>query len=88
MFGAVLRLVILLFVLGGLVVLFAYAFVTALIVAPIVLLLLFLFGRKPMAGLWVMTQNGRGPGRPSPHAPSQGPVIEHDPDDLPPRDQR
>lgn len=87
MFGAVLRLTVLFVVLGGLVVFFAYAFVATLIVAPIVFLLFFLFGRKPMTGLWVMTQNRRGPVPPSPYPSSPGTVIEHDPNDLPP-DQR
>lgn len=63
-------------------VLFAYAFLAALIVVPILALLFFLFGRR-YGNVWVIggaPRRGEPPGGQR-HAP---PVIDHDPNDLPP----
>jgi hypothetical protein len=80
MIGVFFRLFFVVLVLAGLFILFAYAFVAALVLTPIVFLLLLLFGRKPAMEWWVVRREGRGP---SPR-PGAGPVIDHDPDDLPP----
>ncbi len=77
MIGGFLRLFVAVMVLAGVIVLFVYAFVAALIVTPIIFLLLYLFGRKPAVQAWVV--RGRAEPRPAP-----GPVIDHDPKDLPP----
>ena len=78
MFGAFLRLFVVVLALAGLVILFAYAFIAALVLTPILFLLLYLFGRKTTLQGWVVRSETR-------RAPGSGPVIDHDPDDLPPR---
>ena len=80
MLGAFLRLFIAIMALAGLVILFAYAFVAALIVTPILFLLFYFFGRKTTATWWVV-RNGAYPPQQS---SGQGPLIEHDPNDLTP----
>ena len=78
MLAALFRLVILFLVLAGLALLFFYAFVAALIVTPILFLMFFLFGRKSMVQ-WTVVR----PGQPGAGPERQGPVIDHDPNDLP-----
>ena len=81
MIGAIFRLFIFVLVLAALGILFFYAFVAALVLTPILLLLFFLFGRK--ANLqWTVVRPGTQPGR---QYPGQGPIIDHDPDTLPPK---
>ena len=76
-----LRLVLVLAVVGLVLVLFFYAFLVALVVAPILALLFFFFGRKS-GKVWIVGHPGPSPHGPaSPHAP---PVIDHDPDALGP----
>ena len=77
MLGAFLRLFFVILVLAGLAILFFYAFVAALIITPILFLLFFLFGRKPAVQWWVVRTQSRASSQP-------GPVIDHDPNDLPP----
>jgi hypothetical protein len=77
MLGAFLRLFIVILVVAGLAILFFYAFIAALIITPILFLLFYLFGRKPAVQWWVMRNPSRG-------GPQPGPVIDHDPNDLPP----
>lgn len=79
MLGAFLRLFIAIMVIAGLAILFFYAFVAALIITPILFLLFYFFGRKQAATWWVVRTSTYPPRR-----PGQGPVIEHDPNDLPP----
>ncbi len=77
-----LRLVLVLAVVGLVLVLFFYAFLVALVVAPILALLFFFFGRK-VGKVWVVGDLGPSPGAPgSHHSP---PVIDHDPDALGPK---
>ena len=80
MLAALFRLVILFLVLAGMALLFFYAFVAALFITPILFVLFYFFGRKNMVQ-WTVVRPGQpsqpqGPGR-------QGPVIDHDPNDLP-----
>ena len=77
MLGTFLRLFFMILVLAGLAILFFYAFVAALIITPILFLLFFIFGRKPAVQWWVV-RNQQGASAP------RGPVIDHDPNDLPP----
>ncbi len=71
------RLFVLVMVFAGVAILFAYAFVAALILTPILLLLFFLFGRRARVN-WLVVHPGQQPQR-----PGEGPVIDHDPNDLP-----
>jgi hypothetical protein len=79
MIGAIFRRFIFVLILAGLGILFFYAFIAALIIMPILLLLFFLFGRKVNLQ-WTVIRPGQTP----PHGqnPGQGPVIDHDPDAL------
>lgn len=79
MLAAFLRLFVVVLVLAGIVLLFAYAFVAALIVTPILFVLFWLFGRRSVIR-WSVVR-----AEPYPHEPPRppGPVIEHDPNDLP-----
>ncbi len=82
MLGLLLRFSLLAAVLVGVALLFVYAFFIAIVVAPIVAIALFLLGRKQNVRSWVVRT---GPGfSPDPrrHNP---PIIDHDPNDLPPR---
>ncbi len=79
MISAIFRLFVFVIILAALGILFFYAFVAALIVTPILLLLFFLFGRKANVQ-WTVVRPGEAP-RP----PGYGTVIEHDPDALPPK---
>ena len=86
MIARLLRLVVLLALAVAVALLVFYAFIAALIILPIVLLLFFLFGRKVgtrFGNVWVV---GGAPQAP-PHrpAPGSGPLIDHDPADLPPK---
>jgi len=83
MIGAIFRLFIFVLVLAALGILFFYAFVAALVITPILLLLFFLFGRKANVQWWVVSP-GEGPRQPRQYS-GQGPIIEHDPDALPPK---
>ncbi len=79
MLAALFRLVIFFIALAGLALLFFYAFVAALIITPILFVLFYFFGRKNMVQ-WTVVRPGQ------PHGPGperQGPVIDHDPNDLP-----
>ncbi|GEM_PF-2354924 len=80
MLGLILRLFFAVMILTGVVVLFAFSFVAALIVTPIILLLIYLFGRRSGIQVWTVSQGGytRRDG-----STRQGPVIDHDPNDLP-----
>ena len=80
MLGAFLRLFIVIMALAGLAILFAYAFVAALIVTPILFLLFYFFGRKTTATWWVVRSGGVYPPQ---QRPGPGPMIDHDPNDLP-----
>jgi hypothetical protein len=83
MLAAFVRLFVVVLVLVGLALLFFYAFVAALIVTPILFVLFWLFGRKSVVQWTVVRPDGYPRGQH--HRP--GPVIDHDPDDLPPQDQ-
>ncbi|MBY0509496.1 MAG: hypothetical protein K2P94_05020 [Rhodospirillaceae bacterium] len=82
MLGAILRLFVAVMVLAGLIYLFLASLVVALIITPVLALLFYFFGRKQMAGVWVVRRGGAYQQR-----PGQGPVIDHDPSDLPPPDK-
>lgn len=78
----ILRLVFVLATVAVVLVLFAYAFLAALILVPVLALLFFLFGKK-YGNVWVV---GAGPVRPERRPDGQRhtpPVIDHDPNDLP-----
>jgi len=81
MLGLLLRLAFFAVALLGLVLLFLYAAVVAVIFIPVVLFILFVLRKK---GVFKFTtvdlRTGRPAGRPN---PSQGPtVIDHDPNDV------
>jgi hypothetical protein len=84
MLARILRLAIVVVVAAGVLVLFAYAFLAALILIPVLGLLFFLFGKK-YGNVWVVGDPtfGRSHRRPPP-AGRPPPVIDHDPNDLPP----
>ncbi len=82
MIAALFRLVIFFVVLAGVAVLFIYAFVAALIITPILFVLFYIFGRKNMVQ-WTVVRPGGAPHAQHPGAQHQGPVIDHDPNDLP-----
>ena len=63
-------------------VLFAYAFLAALIVVPVLALLFFLFGKK-YGNVWVVGGTPFRPGEPPDDRRRGPPVIDHDPNDLP-----
>lgn len=75
-----LRLFFLILVIAGLAILFFYAFVAALIITPILFGLLYFFGRKSNIRWTVMRTSDFQQQR----YQGQGPVIDHDPNDLPP----
>ncbi len=79
MIGLVVRIFLAVMVLAALVILFAYAFIAAVIITPFVLLFLYLMGRRADVQWWAV--------RPAEHWPPkrEPPVIDHDPNDLPPR---
>ncbi len=82
MIGIILRLFFAVMILAGVLFLFALSFVAALVVTPIVLLLIYFFGRGSGVQVWTVRT---GSTRREDRAP-QGPVINHDPNDLPPND--
>ena len=83
MLAAFVRLFVVVLVLVGLALLFFYAFIAALIITPILFVLFWLFGRKSVA--WTVVRPDAHPHEPR-HRP--GPVIDHDPNDLPRQDRR
>jgi hypothetical protein len=85
MLGAIVRLFVAVMVLAGLIYLFIAAFVVALIVTPILALLFYIFGRKQAATWWTVQRTHYAQQRQP--RPGQGPVIDHDPNDLPPPDK-
>ena len=77
MLGLFLRLIFFTVALVGLVLLFIYAAVVAVILVPVVLVLVFLLRRKGVVTWTTMDlRTARGP------APSQPAVIDHDPKHL------
>ncbi|MBX7199037.1 MAG: hypothetical protein K1X51_06630 [Rhodospirillaceae bacterium] len=82
MIARILRVAFALAIAAVVLVLFAYAFLAALIVVPVLALLFFLFGKK-YGNVWVVggapIRPGESPGDQR-HTP---PVIDHDPNDLP-----
>lgn len=78
MFAAYLRIVVMIVALIGAVALFAFAFTTAAIVVIILLLIGLILGRRPGAQVWVFRRTQENGGHRAP------PVIDHDPNDLPP----
>jgi hypothetical protein len=82
----ILRLAFVLAVVAVVLVLFAYAFLAALILVPVLALLFFLFGKK-YGNVWVVGGPGfRRENTRSRDGKSPPPVIDHDPNDLPPTD--
>jgi hypothetical protein len=75
MVGLIFRLFLGVLLLAGMVILFAYAFIAALIVTPFLLLFLYLMGRRMNKEWEVVQRETRA---------RSGPVIDHDPNDLPP----
>ncbi len=82
MLGTLLRLAFFAVGLIGLVLLFIYAAVVAVVFIPVVLLLLFILRKKGLVR-WstvdLRTGAGQGPQRPHPGRPT---VIDHDPNDV------
>lgn len=86
--AAIFRLLILFMALAGLALLFFYAFIAALFITPILFVLIYFFGRKNKVQWTVVRPHAHtGASHPDqgydrgPHR--QGPVIDHDPGDLP-----
>lgn len=75
-----LRLAVVLAIVAAVLVLFVYAFLAALVVVPVLALLFFLFGRR-YGNVWVVGDPAFRRGQDGKRAP---PVIDHDPNDLPP----
>lgn len=87
MLGLIIRIFVAAMILAGVFFLFAFSIVAAAIITPIVLLILYFVGRKNGIRVWTVRT---GPGS-SHRRPGQGPVIDHDPNDLPddpPNDER
>ena len=82
MLGLFIRLFIAAMILAGVVLLFAVSFVAAIIIAPIIFLLIYFFGRRSGLRVWTVQT---GPAQRGGRTPQPGPVIDHDPNDLPPR---
>jgi hypothetical protein len=84
MLSAILRLFAAVVIIVALAILFFYAFVAALIITPILFVLFYFLGRKQNVAWWVVRRDGPyGQQR-----PGQGPVIDHDPNDLPPPEKQ
>ena len=80
MFGLIFRILFTLFAFVGLAILFAYAFVAALIITPFLLLFFYFLNRhlnKQWQGILSEQQRHRGGNG------GMGPIIDHDPNDLP-----
>ncbi len=80
MFGAIFRVFFALFSLAALAVLFVYAFVAALVVTPFLLLFFFFLNRHLTSRWREVQQEQQRYRRPD---GSMGPIIDHDPSDLP-----
>ena len=84
MLARILRLAVILAIVAVVFVLFVYAFLAALILVPVLLLLFSLFGRR-IRTKWVVGQPMSGAGESmAKYAP---PVIDHDPNDLPEKER-
>ena len=81
MLGVYLRLVLFIAGLIGAVILFAFAFTAAAVIIVIVLLLLAIFGRKSQVEWTFVRSDGERQARGN---LGDGPIIDHDPNDLPP----
>lgn len=80
MLAAFLRIAIVIAVLVGAVILFAFAFTTAAIIVLVLLVIGAILGRRPGANVWVFRQ---GPS--ADDSQQRAPLtIDHDPNDLPP----
>ncbi len=81
MLGFYLRVVLFIVGLIGAAILFVFAFTAAAVVLAVVLLLLAIFGRKPQMEWTFVRSDGE---RQSRGNLGGGPIIDHDPNDLPP----
>ncbi len=81
MLGVYLRLVLFIAGLIGAVILFAFAFTAAAVIIVIVLLVLAIFGRKSQVEWTFVRSDGERQARGN---LGDGPIIDHDPNDLPP----
>ena len=79
MFSFLIRFFFVVLILSGVLFLFAFSFVATIIVAPIILLLIYFLGRRSGVKVWGIQTDA--PPRGS--YPSSGPIIDHDPSDLP-----
>ena len=79
MIGLIFRVVISLLALAGILLFFAYAFIAALIVTPFIVLFAYLVGRRANVQWWTVRRSESRDRRP-------GRVIDHDPSDLPNRE--
>lgn len=80
MIGLIFRIFFTVIILAGVLFLLAGSLIVAAIVTPVIILLIYFFGRRSGIQVWSVrtgqtSQRGRSP---------QGPVIDHDPNDLPP----
>lgn len=83
MIARIFRLAFILAVVAVVLVLFAYAFLAALILVPVLALLFFLFGKK-YGNVWVVGSSGfQSAEQPHESAGSRPLVIDHDPNALP-----
>ncbi len=80
MLGLLIRIFFAVMILAVVVFLFAFSFIAALIAAPIIFLLIYFFGRRSGIQVWTVRT---GPAERGGRTPAQGPVIDHDPNDLP-----
>lgn len=80
MFGAIFRVFVALFSLAVLAVLFVYAFVAALIITPFLLIFFFFLNRHLTKRWRAAVQEQQRYSRPD---GTVGPIIDHDPNDLP-----
>ena len=79
MLGLIFRFFFTVLIIAGVLFLIAGSLLVAIVITPVIFLLIYFFGRKSGNRVWSV-RTGQAPpaGR-----PGQGPVIDHDPSDLP-----
>ena len=81
MIGLIFRIFFTVVILAGVLFLIAGSLIVAAIVTPVIILLIYFFGRRSGMRVWSVRTGQPPPGG----QVRQGPVIDHDPNDLPPK---
>jgi hypothetical protein len=79
MLGLIFRFFFTVLIIAGVLFLIAGSLLVAIVITPVVFLLIYFFGRKTGIRMWSV-RTGQAP---LGGWPRQGPVIDHDPSDLP-----